>query len=169
LYKQIDQSTGATDLWALPTEGKRTPIEVAHTAFDERDGQFSPDGKSIAYESDESGRTEIYTQSFPERSRKTRISIDGGTQVRWRRDGRELFYIAPDGRLMSVVIDPAAATSGIGTPVPLFKTQLAPIRSISRQQYVVSADGQRFLMSSIEQPAVAPITLILNWKDRRLP
>jgi Tol biopolymer transport system component len=167
LYKQVDQGAGTTDLWALPMAGERTPFQVVRTRHDERDGQFSPDGKWIAYESDESGKPEIYFQPFPGPGRNVRISIGGGTQVRWRRDGREVFYVAPDQRLMAVVIDPAAGAAGVGIPVPLFTTHIAPIRSISRQQYVVSPDGQRFLISTTEQPPASPITLILNWKANR--
>ncbi len=164
LYKQVDPATGTTDLWALPMSGDRTPLPVVKSPHDERDGQFSPDAKWVAYESDESERPEIYIQPFPGPGTKVRISVEGGSQVRWRRDGREVFYIAPDQSLMAVAIDPAAGAAGDGRPVPLFTTHIAPIRSISRQQYVVSSNGQRFLISSTEDLAAAPITLILNWK-----
>jgi Tol biopolymer transport system component len=90
--------TGDADLWVLPLDGDRKPFPVAQERFDERDGQFSPDVKWIAYESDESGRYEIYVQPFPGSGGKHRVSTDGGTQVRWRADGTELFYIAQDGR-----------------------------------------------------------------------
>jgi WD40-like Beta Propeller Repeat len=167
LYKQLDQTTGTSDLWAYPMSGEGTPRQVVHTPSDERDGQFSPDGKWVAYQSDEAGRPDIYLQPFPEPGPKVRVSIDGGTQVRWRSDGKEIFYIAPDQRLMAVGIDLAAGGAAVGTPEPLFTTRLAPIRSISRQQYVVAPDGQRFLISSVEEPPTSPITLILNWKGGR--
>jgi Tol biopolymer transport system component len=165
LYKQIDEVTSTTDLWALPMEGPGAPFPVVRTAYNERDGQFSPDGKSIAFESDESGRAEIYVQLFPGPGTKTRISTDGGTQVRWRRDGKELFYLAPDGTLMSVPVSGAADRSGVGTPVPMFKTHLAPFQTLSRQQYVVAPGGQRFvIVTQTEQGLTPPITLVLNWK-----
>ena len=167
LYKQLDPATGTSDLWALPMSGGGTPFQVVHTQFDERDGQFSPDAKWVAYQSDESGRPEIYIQPFPGPGPKKRVSINGGTQVRWRSNGKEVFYIAPDQRLMAVGIDLAAGAPGIGTPEPLFTTRLAPVRSISRQQYVVALDGQRFLISSVEELPTSPITLILNWKGAR--
>ena len=97
LYRSPGPMTGF-DLWALPLDGDRKPFPVVQTTFEERDGQFSPDGKWIAYQSNESGRVEIYVQPFPGTGRKERISTSGGTQVRWRRDGKELFYIALDGR-----------------------------------------------------------------------
>ena len=167
LYKQLEPATGTSDLWALPTSGAGTPFPVVHTQSDERDGQFSPDDKWVAYQSDETGQPEIYLQPFPGPGPKARVSINGGTQVRWRSNGKEIFYIAPDQRLMAVGMDLAAGAAGVGTPAPLFTTRLAPVRSISRQQYVVALDGQRFLISSAEELPTSPITLILNWNGTR--
>jgi Tol biopolymer transport system component len=164
LYKQFDAQSGTTDLWALPMEGERTPRAVAQTPYDERDGQFSPDGKWVAYDSDESGRRAIYVQPFPGSTGKRLVSTGGGSQVRWRQDGRELFYIAPDGYLMAVPMGDAAGPAGIGIPVRLFKARLAPFSVISRQQYAVSRDGQRFLIVAGDDVPAPPITLILNWK-----
>ena len=84
-----------------------------------------------------------------------------------RRDGKELFYLATDGSLMAVPIASVAGGSSAGTPMPLFKTRIAPIRSISRQQYVVAGDGQRFLIATTDEPPASPITLIVNWKGSR--
>ncbi len=92
------------DLWALPLDGDRKSFPVVQTKFNERDGQFSPDGKWIAYQSDESGRWEVYVQPFVGPGGKLQISTNGGAQVRWRRDGKELFYIGLDNRLMAVPI-----------------------------------------------------------------
>jgi dipeptidyl aminopeptidase/acylaminoacyl peptidase len=167
LYKQFDPITGATDLWVVPTEGDRMPMPVAQTPSAERDGQFSPDGKWIAYESDESGAPEIYVQAFPGPGAKVRVSTNGGTQVRWRRDGKELFYIAPDESLMAVPIVSVGGAPGVRTPMTLFQTHIAPTRSISRQQYVVAPDGQRFLIATTDEPPASPITLIINWKGSR--
>jgi serine/threonine protein kinase len=166
LYKQFDEITGTTDLWVVPMDGPgpASPFPVVRTAYDERDGQFSPDGGWIAFESDESGAPEIYLQPFPGPGAKLRISTGGGSQVRWRRDGKEIFYLATDNSFMSVAIDIAAGRSDVGTPVPLFKTRVAPIQAISRQQYVVAPDGQRFLISTSADTPTPPITLILNWK-----
>jgi Tol biopolymer transport system component len=164
LYKQQDSKVGTFDLFAARVQGDRTPIRVAATPYDERDGQFSPDGRSIAFESNESGTPEIYLQPFPGPGQKTRISANGGTQVRWRADGRELFYVASDNTLMSVPMRTGANLSGIGTPVPLFKTRLLPPTTISRQQYVVTSDGQRFLMITTEGGPAPPLTLLSNWR-----
>ena len=163
LYKQFDQGT-STDLWALPMQGDRPPMPVVQTPYAERDGQFSPDGKLLAYESDESGQPNIYLQPFPEPGTKVRVSTQGGTQARWRRDGKELFYIAADQYLMAVPITGTAGSSRVGTPVRLFRTRTAPVRSISRQQYVVAPDGQRFLIITAGDAPSSPITLVLNWR-----
>jgi Tol biopolymer transport system component len=169
LYTHFNQSPATTDVWALPMEGDRKPLPVATTTYNERDAQFSPDGEWVAYESDEAGSPEIYLQPFPGPGAKQRVSVAGGTQVRWRRDGREAYYIAADETLMAVAIDPTAAPPSVGTPARLFETNISPIRSISRQQYVVSRDGQRFLILTDQEGPVPPVTLLFNWKPRATP
>jgi eukaryotic-like serine/threonine-protein kinase len=137
------------------------------TGADERDGQFSPNGKFVAYQSNESGRFEIYVQLFPGSATKQQISTSGGAQVRWRRDGHELFYIGLDGRLMSVPIRFSAngTTLEPGVASALFLTSVGDSGQDGRQQYMVSTDGQRFLMNTINQQArAAPIMVILNYK-----
>src|SRR5262249_32089311 len=101
LYFKVDAKTGR-DLWALPMTGTdREPRAVATTTFDDVAGQFSPDGRWVAYETNESGRFEVVVQSFPEPNGKRAVSINGGTQPRWGSDGREIYFIAPDDRLMA--------------------------------------------------------------------
>ena len=154
------------DIWALPTFGDRKAFPVVRSRFDERDGQFSPNGKWVAYTSDESGRPEVYTQPFPGSAGGVPISTSGGGMARWRRDGRELFYVALDNRLMSVSIrqSPTGRVIEAAAPVPLFMTRLGgPLQANSRQQYMVSADGQRLLMNSLAEENAAPVTVILNW------
>src|SRR5262249_951371 len=147
-------------------EEDRKPFPVVQTNFNERLAQFSPDGKWIAYESNESGRFEIYAQAFPASRGKLQISTNGGAMVRWRRESKELFYIDLDGRLMSVPITltPDGRTVQPGTPVPLFMTHIGgAVQGVNRQQYMVSPDGQRFLMNNITEEITSPITVILNW------
>ena len=165
LYRSPGATTGF-DLWALPTFGDRKPFVVVQTNFEDRDGQFSPDGKWIAYQSNESGQTQVLVQPFPGPGGKLQVSADGGAQVRWRADGRELFYVSPDGRLMAVPIRPAADRRSLeaGAPVPLFATRIggaAP--GMNRQDYVVSQDGQRFLID-VPESVASPIAVVLNWK-----
>jgi len=167
LYRSPAPTTGF-DLWALPMTGDvRKPFAVVQTNFDERDGQFSPDGHWIAYQTNESGHTEIVIQPFPGPGGKHQISTGGGTQVRWRPDGRELFYVSADGRLMSVPIrlSPDGKSADPGAPVPLFVARNAVAPGLYRQSYSVSPDGQRFLMLTVEQTA-SPIAVILNWKGK---
>ena len=117
LYTSADPRTRG-DIWALPMKGDHTPFPVAQTNFNEEHGQFSPDGAWVAYQSDESGRDEIYLQPFPGPGGKLLISIAGGVQVRWREDGRELFYLALDGRLMAVPLQLGSHGQPPGAGVP---------------------------------------------------
>jgi Tol biopolymer transport system component len=168
LYRTTGTKTGQ-DLWALPLEGDRKPFPIVQTTFDERDGQFSPDGQWIAYESNESGRSEIYLETFPRSGGKRQISRNGGAQVRWRHDGTELYYIALDGRLMAISIS-FVSNGGVelGSPVPLFTTAIGgPLQGNLRQQYSVSSDGKRFLMNTVAVgTSTSPITVVLNLRPR---
>jgi serine/threonine protein kinase len=160
-------------LWALPMAGtERKPFAVARTEFEERDGKFSPDGRSLAYVSNSSGEFEVYVQPFPGPGLKVRVSTRGGAQVQWRADGRELFYVALDGKLMAVPIDTAANGQSVtpGAPVSLFTTRIGRVIGPggTGPQYVVSADGQRFLMGVfVHADSSNPIRLIVNWKPKR--
>jgi Tol biopolymer transport system component len=171
LYRSPTSPATGFDLWLVPMDGERKPVPVVQTNFEERDGQFSPDGKWIAYQSNESGRMEIWVQSFPGPGGKLQVSSNGGAQVRWRRDGKELFYIALDGQLMSV---PIRLTNGesveAGTPVALFATHIGgAVQGAYPQYYAVSPDGKQFLMNTIvsEAGSSSPITVILNWKPKQ--
>ena len=137
---------------------KVTPF--LQTEFDENYGVFSPDGRWIAYASNESGRYEVYVQPFPGPGGKWQISNAGGTAPVWRRDGKELFYLAPDRKLMAVAIRAGAAFES-EAPAPLFQTR---VRIDMDRHYDVSADGQRFLMTMpLEDGTSPPITLVQNW------
>jgi Tol biopolymer transport system component len=167
LFSNQDPTSGL-DIWALPLDGTKKAFPVVRTNFAEQSGQFSPGGTWIAYQSDESGRAEIYVQPFPGPGNKWQISSDGGSQVRWRRDGKELFYVALDGRLMAVPFRVASNTEvpEIDAPAALFAPPLggAVQQGDPRHQYVVSSDGQRFLVATVTEATSSPITVILNWK-----
>jgi dipeptidyl aminopeptidase/acylaminoacyl peptidase len=163
------------DILALPmsSEGKPAgqPIPIATSArFDERDAKFSPDGHWIAYQSNETGRFEIYLVPFPSLDTKLTVTSAGGREVRWRHDGKELFYLSLDGKMMSVPVTPSAnpKTLNIGVASALFSTNhlaMEPSPDINGQSYVVSPDGKRFLLySTMEESFNSPITLILHWK-----
>jgi eukaryotic-like serine/threonine-protein kinase len=170
LYSTQDPKTGS-DLWVLPMMGEGKPFAIVQGSFDEIEGQFSPDGRWLAYASDESGHYEIYIRSFPEAGGKWQVSTAGGVQPRWQHDGHELFYVASDARLMAVSIHLAPDTRALeaGAPVALFPTRLAAGVNIAttgfqaRAQYGVASDG-RFLMNIASDEAVtSPITVALNW------
>ena len=159
LYSTVDPKT-KVDLWVLPLGGDRKPFPFLQTEFNEFDGQFSPDGRWIAYTSDESGRNEIYVAPFPGPGGKQQISASGGRQPRWRGDGKEIFYLAPDNKLMAAEVNGPGASLVIGAVRPLFEAH--PYES--GYVYDATADGQRFLVNSVvEQKASAPITMVLNW------
>ena len=153
------------DILALKLSDLQTPIPVLRTPAGERDAQFSPDAKWIAYESNSTGVSEIFIHPFPGPGREQLISKHGGAQVRWRRDRKELFYIALDGQMISVPIRFASdGTLNPGEAEPLFMTRVGGVvQSAQKQQYVVSDDGRKFLMSVVVADAPSPINLILNW------
>jgi Tol biopolymer transport system component len=158
-YYRSDPET-KLDLWvlALGDEGKPTPL--LHSKYNESQGQFSPDGKWIAYVSDESGSPQVYVQSFPTLTGKWQVSSAGGSQPRWRHDGKELFYLAPDRKLMAVSVK-TGQTFDSDSPQVLFETML-PFEA-QRQSYNISADGQRFLVNAPVEAESSPFTIVLNW------
>jgi Tol biopolymer transport system component len=157
LYQIPGVNTGQ-DLWIAPQFGDRKPFPYLQTQFNEQEGAFSPDGRWIAYVSDESGRDEIYVQAFPLSGEKHEISTGGGSEPYWKEDGRELFYMAADRNLMAVPVT-LGTTITPGTPKALFPVPASALR----HSYAVTADGQRFLVtrSAGEMP---PITVVLNWQ-----
>lgn len=162
------------DLWVLPLEGDRKPWLFLKTSFAEAAGQFSPDGRWVAYQSNESGRFEIYVRPFVEPtaadSKATsaggqwQVSTAGGLFARWRADGRELYYIGPDGQMMAAPTIVTGTVLEPGTPVALFQTRIVGGGSDTNpgRQYDVTRDG-RFLINTVVEGAAAPITLLQNW------
>jgi eukaryotic-like serine/threonine-protein kinase len=148
------------DVWVLPLSGDPKPFPLIQTEFNEWQAQFSPDGKWIAYVSEESGVSQVYVQAFPMQSGKVAVSTAGGVQPRWRPDGKELFYLAPDRKLMAVTVK-ANTTFEVDTPRPLFQTTLD--LTAFRQTYEVSADGSRFLLNTPIERVAQPLTVVLNW------
>ena len=148
------------DLWILSVADRKAAVFL-RTEFSESGGQFSPDGRWMAYVSDESGRPEVYVQHFPGPGGKWQASPAGGHSPRWSRDGRELFYVAPGDNLMSIDVKGGEAF-GAGVPKLLFGAPM--LLSVLGTQYDVSADGQRFLVNRrAADTAEAPITLVVDW------
>jgi Tol biopolymer transport system component len=165
-YYRTDPKT-QLDIWTLPMGAERagsagagTPVSFLHGDFNESQGQFSPDGRWMAYVSDESGAQQVYVQSFPTLGGQRQVSTEGGSQPRWRRDGKELFYLASDRKLMAVTVRTGAAFDA-DAPRALFQTALDV--SALRQDYSVSGDGQRFLLNTPLDTGAQPMTVVLNW------
>jgi Tol biopolymer transport system component len=170
-------STG-NDLWALPLAAGAKPTALAQSPASEQAPRLSPDGRWVAYMSNESGRAEVWVIPFagaapeaashaPEVAGKWQVSTNGGTDPCWRRDSKELFFVSPDNKLMAVSVDVQGAALRTGVPQPLFEVRR---RTTSYRAYGagssfdVSADGQRFLVNvPVASEQAAPITLLLNW------
>ena len=160
LYGSAGGATG-NDLFVLPLSGDRKPVPYLATRFGETFGQSSPDGRWVAYASNESGRQEIYVAPFPGPGGKWLISTAGGDYPRWRPDGTEIFYRALDSKLMAAAVNGKGSSFEVGAVKPLFQTTAF---LGGRWPYDVSADGQRFLINTLpEQVGSAPITVVLNW------
>jgi dipeptidyl aminopeptidase/acylaminoacyl peptidase len=151
------------DIWILPLAPGEKSWPLLATPFNEDHPQFSPDGHWLAYYSDESGRDEVYIQRFPKLGDKVAVSSGGGSQPRWRRDGKELFFVTLDGRLMAAPVKMSDGRLEVGEPKPLFRM---PLRLAPNQYtYDVSADGQRFLaMAPAQQARPEPLKVMSNWK-----
>ncbi len=174
LFQSNDQKTGI-DMWVLPLDGNRRPYVFLRTPFNERRAAFSPDGRWVTYLSNESGRYEVYVRPFFEpnssspspasagaSSSNWQISTQGGIQPRWSPDGKEVYYINPEGRLMAVPIKVTGSALDAGAPIALFAPKVVGIDSVdSGLQYDVSQDG-RFLLNTVSDDA-SPITVIVNW------
>jgi Tol biopolymer transport system component len=168
LYRDQNPKTG-WDVWALPLEGDRKPRPLVQTPFTEFQGRFSPDGRWFAYTSDETGRPEVYVQSFPPSGGKWQISTSGGVQPRWGRDGRELYFHSASNE--ATAVDITTTREGIftaGVPRKLFGAILVN-RFTDRSSWDVTPNGDRFLVTSTTGQAaqaagqVAPITVVVNW------
>ena len=164
LYIAGGAAIARSDLLVLPLFGDKKPFPFLESSFVETRGQFSPDGRWIAYASNESGQLEIYVARFPEPSEKRRVSTAGGLWPRWRRDGKEIVYLAPDSTLTAATVNGEGANFEVGAVRTLFAVRPRPMVTLGDYPYDVSADGQRFLVNTlVEETASAPITLVVNW------
>jgi Tol biopolymer transport system component len=179
-------AAGNGDVWAVPVAGDRKPIPILQTQFSEVFPHLSPDGKWLAYMSNETGRSEIYVKPFPDGPGKWQVSTDGGAFPRWRADGRELFFFF--GAMFAADIRVAGASLRPGVPRRIFGLADPSANHFAHHRFAVSPDGQRFLVSQpgpaggaggggladqlaaaadqIEAPAALsgnPVTVILNW------
>ncbi|MDA2924651.1 protein kinase, partial [Acidobacteria bacterium AH-259-L09] len=149
------------DLWALPLVGDRKALPILQTLSAESNARFAPDPRWIAFQSDESGRAEVYVMPFPGPGTKVPISAGGGSLPRWRRDGKEIFYLGAGNQLMAAAVTVNGNRVEVGAVRALFDVRPGRSRGYF---YDVSADGQRFLIITTDQEAPpAPITVVINW------
>jgi eukaryotic-like serine/threonine-protein kinase len=181
LYNLDDPQTGAGDLWVVPMVGAHTPSVFLKTPFDEGWGVFSPDGRWVAYQSNESGRFEIYVRPFhppgaqdseaASGTMQWQVSTAGGVYPTWRPDGKEIDYLDPSGAMMAAPITVRGAQLAVGMPVKLFQTRIlgGGENAKTGRAYDVAPD-ERFLIDTVsESAAAAPITLIENWNPEATP
>ena len=169
LYGQgIDIGRSKSQLWVYPTNGDRSPYRLLEGDSVETDGQFSPDGRWVAYVSNLSGREEVYVVPFhahsgtsPATTERVQVSLAGGRAPRWRRDGKEIFYLGTDDTLMSVRVADRGTTLEPGAAQALFR--MNPGYHIF--PYDVSPDGKRFIVNTATTEKAAPITLVQNWQS----
>ena len=162
LLYTTNPGTGNRDVFAFPLKEKGDPIPVLTSAFDEGWARFSPDGRWIAYMSNESGLPQVYVRSFPGNERKLQVSMMGGNQPRWRRDGKELYYLSAEGVMMAVAVK-SLVSMDLGETTPLFPTALPTLTA--RSDYDVTADGSRFILNRpVSAAAQNPLTVIQNWQ-----
>jgi Tol biopolymer transport system component len=152
--------TRTLDVVVLPLTGSATPKPVVETAFSEVEPQWSPDGRWLAYVSNETGRNEVYVQPFPASGERWRVSTDGGRQPLWRADGRELFFVSEERKFYAMAVTAKGAPFD-SAPQYLFEMRANVINT--RNSYLPSADGQRFLVNMVLDTPDPPINVVVNW------
>jgi Tol biopolymer transport system component len=172
LYQSTDVET-KSDIWVVPMTGERTPRVFLKTPFIERFGTFSPDGRWVTYQSNETGRNEVYVRPFVsnpgdvsanQSGGQWQVSSSGGIMPTWRPDGKEIYFLSPAGMMMGTPISVTGATVEPGAPVELFNPRIfgGGVDAQQARQYDVAPDG-RFLINTVLDEAAAPITLIQHW------
>lgn len=156
----VNDASGRLDVMAVPADGSGPPLAVATGPPEQCNGQLSSDGAFVAYDSDESGRTEVYVAPFPSATGKWQASAKGGAQPRWSRDGKELYFIDPDNTLTVVTVTRSGAGLEFGAPQALFQIYGSNATIV---RYDVAPDGQSFLVTSDVEEAAPPVTLVTNW------
>ncbi len=159
VYEMDDPKT-SWDLWALPVAPGAKPEPIVQAPFRQEYASLSEDGRWLAYQSDESGQSEVYVVSYPRPGDKAQISLKGGQFPRWRRDGKELFYLGLDNALKAVAVDGSGTTFDVGSEQTLFKTEALR----GNWPYDATGDGQRFLLAlQVERNSGTPVTVVVNW------
>jgi eukaryotic-like serine/threonine-protein kinase len=154
---------GAQDVWAIPLADPNKAFPFVQSQFPERAGQFSPDGRWVAYQSLQTGRNEIYVTPFPGGGARSQISADGGTQARWSADGRALYFVSSGDDLMVAAVDGTGSRFEVKDVRPLFRVNLFRGPRVGLHSYAVSPDGKRFLINDAGEAGLPRVTLVTNW------
>jgi hypothetical protein len=159
----VQNTQRSSDIWSLALHGDGKLVPLVATSAAERNPRLSPDGRWLAYGSDESGRYEVYVRRFPVTDEKWQVSTRGGSWPYWRGDGKEIFYVGVDGILTAVPVSATGEAFSAGAPEPLFQTRFRNLNML--RQYVASSDGKRFLLvHPAQDPAASPMRVLLNWR-----
>ncbi|MDQ5871099.1 MAG: serine/threonine-protein kinase [Acidobacteriota bacterium] len=163
LYREFSAATRG-DLKVLSLTGGPRPRDLVASTFDEEQGMFSPDGRRVAYVSDESGRREVFVASYPDSSQRIRVSTEGGIQPRWSRDGRELFFISKSETMMAAPFEPASGAL-TGPPARLFDVPISYASGSNVPfKYDVAPDGRFLIIVRASKEPPPPLVLVLNWQ-----
>ena len=161
LRRASDAKT-TTEIWVLPLFGDRKPFPVVQTEFNQSGPVVSPDGKWLAYVSDASGHLDVYITAFPGGGAKWLVSTSGGLSPRWRRDGKELFFLDLSDNVVAVDVNTLGNTVRLGTPHVLFHATGG--QALQQRAYDVTGDGKKFIISSVDANEESqPLTLVQNW------
>ena len=170
-YNVLSADKRRVEIWMLPMVGEHKPFPFLQAGYNVGQGRFSRDGKWLAYVTDETGRANVYVTPFPDGKGKWQVSADGGSMVRWRGDGKELYYLNGTGDLMAVEVNGSGQEFRIGPPQRLFHMELktGPSRydlsSTSEQiGYDVMPDGKQFIVTSPVAGSASPVTMVTNWR-----
>jgi Tol biopolymer transport system component len=157
---------GATDIWALPVADPSKAFPLVRSQWNDGSGQFSPDGRWVAYVSLESGRGEVYVTPFPAGGARWQVSTSGGNLPRWRGDGRELYFLSPDDEIMAAAVSESRDRFEVNSVTPLFRVSLSVSPRTDQYSYDVAADGQRFLVTASGEAEPPRVALVTNWTAR---
>jgi Tol biopolymer transport system component len=160
--RQASSDRRDRDIWVTPLDGREAHPYV-NSPFNEFMGKISPDGKLVAYVSDETSRSEVYIDSFPQRSRKRRVSIRGGDRPVWSRSGKELFFIGADQSIMTAEVVDRGDRLDVGAPQTLFAVRVAMGLASDRSWFDVSDDGRFLIPTLVDRSTSLPLTVIVNW------
>lgn len=162
LRRLVDDPKGNFDIWAVPLSGDHKPFPVVQSPFDDRNPSVSPNSKWMAYQNNESGRTEVYITSFPGGGARWQVSTSGGSDAMWRGDGKELYFLDPLTNIMAEDVDSSSGAPRLGVPHALF--QAVGIQRSIVGTYTVTKDGKRFLINGgLARQGTEPLTLVQNW------